>query len=174
MKEKKKTSSLLRHRFVEELRRFWIYAGVLTLFFSAFTLYRRLILGSYDIDYLHYEYGFVESLVLAKIIIVGQMLKLGERFENRPLAFTTLCKTIIFSLFVFLFSVAEYVVVDFFRGKDIAKSFQALLENGLDEIAAKILVMFFFFLFFFAFLELSRVLGKTKLFDLFFRARKPG
>jgi len=147
---------------------------LLTLFFSAFALYRRLILGAYEIDYLHYEYSFFESLVLAKIILIGQMLKLGERFESRPLAVTTGCKTILFSLFVFLFSVLEYVVVDLFRGKSLGASFKTLQTNGLDEILAKILVMSFFFLFFFAFLELSRVLGKNRLFELFFKRSTHG
>ena len=163
-----------KSRFFTEFCRFWCYTILLTLFFSAFALYRRLILGMYEIDYLHYEYSFFESLGLAKIIIIGQMLKLGERFESRPLAVTTFCKTVLFSLFVFIFSVLEYVVVDLFHGKSFAKSFETLQATGFDEVLAKILVMSFFFLFFFAFLELSRALGKNRLFELFFKRSTHG
>ena len=162
----------MKKNIAEELHRFFLYAIFLYFFFGAFSLYQELTLHAEDITYLHYEFEFLEALMLSKIILVGQALKLGERYRHRPLIVTTLYKTIIFSSFVFVFSIVEHFLVGFIRGRSFAALYDKLVTTGIDEILAKLLVMSFFFLIFFAFLETSRALGKDVLYNLFFKRRK--
>jgi len=160
----------LKKKIVSETKRYIIYTVILTLFFSAFTTYRRLILEQYGISLAHYGFNLFQSMVLAKVIILGQMFKLGERYSGRPLIIPTLYKTIVFSLFVVAFSVAEHFLLGYFEGKSTEILYQSLMDKRLPEIFAAILPMSFFFLFFFAFLEIEGALSDKTLLDLFFKA----
>lgn len=161
----------LKQKVVNEMRLFLIYSLILTLFLWALRAYQSLILGEYSISYVHYGYAFVEALILSKIILLGQNLQMGERFSEKPLIFITLYKTVIFCLYVLVFTVLEHFVVGFLHGNTFEKVYQELLSKGKDEILAKMLVMFCFFVIFFAFLETGRVLGTDRLVDLFIRKR---
>ena len=72
-----------------ELIDYWIVVLYLACFFAVFTWYRRLILAEYQIAYLHYGVSVVEALVLAKVILIGEGLRLGRGLEDKPLIVPT-------------------------------------------------------------------------------------
>lgn len=153
-----------------ELLVFLGYFLFLAFFISVFTLYRQLILDEYALSPFKYGYGIIEALILAKVIMIGQMFGLGQKlFQDRSLIIPTLYKTALFSVFVLFFSLLEHFVVGYFAGEKMDAVYHKILNAGIYEILAKVLIMGFVFIFFFAFLELGRVLGETKLFNLFFR-----
>jgi hypothetical protein len=158
----------IKQKLARELWRFLIYFSFLAVFFCSLTTYKRLILGEYSIDYLHYGYGLIYALILSKVIMLGESLGLGKTFENKPLIITVLYKTVVFSLFVFIFSVIEHFLTGFFRGRGFAEVYQEFMDKSLDEILAKILVVFCVFVLFFAFLEIAYLIGEDKLLKLFF------
>lgn len=163
-----KTKKNFKQKVVSELYRFAFYTLFFTFFFWSFSTY-NLILGEHTVTLLNYGYGFFESLILAKIILLGETLKLGEKFASRSLIIPTLYKSLVFTLFVIGFMILEHFVTGSIRGKEASEIYQELLSKGIDVIAAKIQVMYFVFILFFAFLEIGRVLGENKLFNLFFR-----
>src|SRR5215469_1544214 len=103
--QRDRSSSSLKEKAKEEFRVFWAIAIYLALMFSAFFTYRRLTLSESGITYLHYGIGIIEALILAKVILVGQALRLGRRFEDEPLIVSVLVKTLYFAIFVAVFSV---------------------------------------------------------------------
>lgn len=159
--------------FLQEMVKFYFYALFLTLFFSAFTIYRQLLLEEYTHTYLHLGYGVFEALVMAKVLVIGEALNLGKRFENKPLIVPTFCKAVIFSLFVLVLTLIEHVFVGYFSGKSWTLIYQHLMERGFNEILARAFVMFFVFVLFFAFKETGRVIGDRRLYELFFHRRNP-
>lgn len=161
----------LKQRMLEETRRYFIYAAFFTLFFWAFGTYRRLILKQFDISYIHYGYSFVEALILSKIIILGQLIGLGKRFKNMPLIIPTLYQTFIFTLFVMAFDALEHFLIGALHHKSLDKLYIEFIENGVDLLLARIVVMLFVFVLFFAFLELDQAIGKNKIASLFLRYR---
>jgi hypothetical protein len=162
----------IKQKITDEFYRFLIYFSFLAIFFCSLTTYRRLILGEYSINYLHYGYGLLHALIISKIILIGESLKLGGKFENKPLIIPTLYKTIIFSVLVLIFTVLEHFVTGFFEGIRFEKVYEDFLNKGFDEIFAKILVVFSVFILFFAFLETAYVLGEHRLIKLFFGTKK--
>ncbi len=161
-----------RTAILEDLKLYVFYVIFLTIFFSLFSVYRRLILAEAAVDYVHTGYSFVEALILGKIILIGQKLKLGEGYYgNKPLIYPTLYKTFIFSLFVLAFSFIEEFVVGFFKSKSMHEVYIELLNKDMKIILAKILIMVFVFVIFFAFLEISSYLGKGKFEELFFKKK---
>lgn len=158
-------------KIAQEVRRLLLYAAFFFLFFSAFTIYRRLIVGEELVSYIHFGYNLVESLVLSKIILLGQYFRLGERFSGKPLIVPTLYKTLIFTFFVMLFDVLERFVLGFFQHRPLESIYQKLQGEGAEEIAAELFVMAFVFVFFFALSEIDKELFGEKLFDKFFKDR---
>lgn len=162
----------IKKRFVHEARLFTLYASFLALFFCAFTLYRSLILKEYHIGFVHYGYAIVEALILAKVILLGQMVHLGERFSNRSLIYPTIYKASVFALFALVFSIIEHFFMGYLHGKPFSEVYEKLAAIGIYQILAQILIVYIVFVLFFAFLELGRVYGEKSLYLLFLHRKK--
>jgi hypothetical protein len=155
----------IRHELVEYFTNFVFLAFV----FGAFTSYRRLTLAEYHIGYAHYGIALIEALVLAKIVMIGNIFGLGRRLEDKPLVFPTLYKAFTFSLWVALFGAFEHIVEGLLRGEGLTGGIHGLMRQGKYEISARALLMFFAFIPFFAFREMERVLGEGTIWTLFFQ-----
>src|SRR5262245_55174788 len=145
----------------------------LAFFLVAFTWYRRLILAEYDIQFLEYWVPLIEAAVLAKVIIVGDLLGLGRGLENKPLIWPTFYRTVMFSVWVGVFSVLEETVRGLLHGQGLMGGVAELASKGRYELLAKCLVIFCAFIPIFAFKELERVLGEGKLRGLFYQSQAP-
>ncbi len=168
--DKKKGS--LKQKIVHEMAEYWINVVYLTFVFAAFTQYRRLVLAAHDIMYTNYWVAVIEALILAKVIIIGDVLHLGRRLEQKPLIFPTLLKTVVFSLFVGIFTIIEHVIKGLWNGMGVTGGVVEFLGKGNHELLAGCLIVFVAFIPFFAFRELGRVLGEEgKIWRLFFRGR---
>jgi hypothetical protein len=97
----------LKKKLVHEMVGYWLNFGYLTLMFAAFTQYRRFILAAHDITYTNYWFAVIEAAVLAKVIMIGQAVRLGHGLEDKPLIYPTLYKTAVFTIFVGLFKATE-------------------------------------------------------------------
>jgi len=154
-----------------ELVEYWISVIYLTLVFAAFTQYRRFVLAAHDIIYTNYWVALIEALILAKVIMIGAVVRLGRGLEDKPLIYPTLYKTVVFSLFVIAFTVVEHTVKGLWGGKGLTGGVVELYREGFDELLAGSLVIFVALIPFFGVKELGRVLGEEKIRALFFRRR---
>ena len=170
-REEKKMSSpggnkgKLKKKILHEVKIYWIYVVYLSLVFAAFTQYRRLILADVGITYTNYG-------ILAKVIMIGDVLHFGRRLESKPLIVPTLLKTVVFTLFVGLFVFIESAIKGLIKGKGAVEGVMEFLEKGPYEVLAGGLIIFAAFIPFFALRELNRVLGgEGEILALFFRRR---
>jgi hypothetical protein len=161
----------LKEKAIEEFKMFWVVAAFLALMFCAFTAYRRLILTEFGISYLHYGAGLIEALLVAKVILIGQALGVGKRFEHRPLIVAALFKALLYGAFVAAFAVAEHWIEALVHGKDPASVWRGFVGLGKDEILARMLVVIVAFIPFFALWETRRALGEGKLLALLLQHR---
>jgi len=167
--DKKKAN--LKKKIFHEVAEYWINVAYLTLIFAAFTQYRRLVLAAHDITYTNYWVAVIEALILAKVVMIGDVLRLGRRLEQKALIYSTLLKTVVFSLFVGAFTLIEHVIKGLWMGKGLTGGLVDLLGKGHHELLAGCLVTLVAFIPFFAFRELGRVLGEGKIWTFFFRRR---
>lgn len=158
-----------RKALKEDVKLVAIYTTFLMFFFSAFTVFRILTNDKADFTAYDFTYNFIESLVLSKVLLLGQHFHLGERYQDRSLIVPTLYKTLLFSVLVLVFSVAEEFIKGYLHHKSVNIMINNFVEEGAYRALGKVLLMSFAFLFFFAIIELSRVLGERKLFRLFFK-----
>jgi hypothetical protein len=158
-----------KQKVVHELRQLVAIFVYLSVFFLGFRLYTRLILAEYRINYFEYGLSLLKSLALAKVILTGEALHLGERYRDRPLILPTFYKAVVFSTFALAFEVLEHVILGRVRGKDPAEVLAELLDQGWAYLVAMMVVVFVAFLPFFAFRETERALGENTLRDLFLK-----
>ncbi len=163
--------SKLKDKIIHEAYKLLFLAIYLCLFLSSLSIYRNLILNKDLFNFFHIGYNFVEALLLAKIILLGEMLHLGKKYSDKPLIIPTLYNAFIFTIFVFLFSIAEHFVLGIIERKEMILIWQELYTHALYQIMSKLLITFIFFILLFSFLETSRVIGEQKLFNLFFRRK---
>ena len=157
----------LKQKLIRELVEYGINVAYLFLFFGVFIIYQRLILAQYHISYEEYGLTLIKALVLGKVIMIGDMLRLGRRLEHKPLIYPTLYKTVVFTVWVFLFSILETTVRGLLHGKGFAGGLEELLGGRQYELLAHCLIVFLAFIPFFAFRELERCLGEGRIGELF-------
>jgi hypothetical protein len=161
----------LKKKIFHEVAEYWINVVYLTLMFAAFTQYRRFVLAAHDITYTNYWVAVIEALILAKVIMIGDVFRLGRGLEQKPLIYPTLYKAVVFSLFVGVFTLIEHGLKGLWKGKGLTGGLGDFFGKGSHELLAGCLVVFVALIPFFAVKELGRVLGEDKIRTLFFRRR---
>jgi len=161
----------LKEKAIEELKAFWIITLYLAIFLGSFTVYRRLILKEFGVTYLHYGFALIQALIIAKVILIGEAFGLGKRFERGPLIFSVIYKSVMFGLFVAVFSILEHVVEGLIHKQDWASILRHLTDLGMYEILARVIMLIIAFVPFFAFWEIGRVMGRRRVSALFFSRR---
>jgi hypothetical protein len=161
----------LKHRLAHELRRLLAIFLYLAVFFLVLRLYTKLVLQEYRLNYVAEGLTLLKALALAKIILTGEALRLGERLRDRPLIVPTVYKTLLFSTFALIFEILEHLILGWVHGKGPGEVVTELLEHGWAHVFAHTLVVFVAFLPFFAFRETERALGEGTVRDLFLKPR---
>ena len=162
-----------KQKLVHEMVEYYLNFVYLAFFLVAFTWYRRLILAEYNIQFLEYGVPLVEAAVLAKVIMVGDLLGLARGLEHKPLIVPTFYRAVTFSVWVGVFSVLEQTIRGLLHGQGLTGGVAELASKGRYELLAQCLVIFGAFIPFFAFKELERVLGQDKLRGLFWSRATP-
>lgn len=166
------TTQHLKDKAIEEFRLYLLVFAYLALMLGAFTTYRRLVLEQAGISYAHYGAGIIEAAVVAKVILIGQALGVGKRFEHQPLIISVLVKSILYALLVAIFGILEQVVEGLWHGADWSTISHHLIARGPHELLARAVMVLIAFLPFFALWETGRVLGPGKLSEIFLSRRQ--
>ena len=169
-KKKRNWRKILSEKMVDSL----VNICYLAIVFSVFTWYRRIILAGYDIEYTNYWVALIKALMLAKVIKLGFVFRLGRGLGHKPLIYPTLYKTVVFTLFAAAFTLMEHMIRGLWLGKGLTGGIAAYFEKGPHDIVAGSLMVFVAFIPFFGVKELGRVLGEEKITALFFKRRDTG
>ena len=164
-----KKSADLKRAIAHELIEYWINFAYLAFFLIAFAWYRRLVLAEYQVQYTDYWIPLIEAAVLAKVILIGNLLRLGRGLENKPLIFSALFRTVMFSVWVAIFNLLEEMVRGLLHGNGLTGGIEAIANRGWYELLSRCVVIFAAFIPFFSFKELERVMGQEQLRALFYR-----
>jgi hypothetical protein len=119
----------------------------------------------------HFGYAIVKALLLAKFILLGHMLHIGERLRGRPLFYSSLYQALALCLLLIVLLGLEEGVVALVQGQTIRASIGAVLGSSRHLILAQGLLMFLLLLPYVAFLQLNEALGAGNLKRLFFASR---
>jgi hypothetical protein len=150
------------HEF-EEIAIIFVY---LAFFFCALATYSMLLLGQFHISYFTYGAALINALVITKVILIGEAVHVGDKFETKPLFYSSVYKAFMYSLLVLAFHFLEEIIKRLIHGKDMAGAFH---EIQVDQLLARTVIVFCTFIPLFGFREMARVLGEDKFRTLAFR-----
>jgi hypothetical protein len=115
----------------------------------------------------------VKAVLLAKFILLGRAMKLGERFTTRPLIWPTLQKALAFLVLLIVLVIIEEVVVGLFHHQPVAASLGELFGAKLYETLAGILIVLLVLIPYFAFHVLDEALGERTPARMFLSSEGP-
>jgi hypothetical protein len=163
-------ASGFKQRVKREFIDYAVVACYLAILFSAIVAYTNLVSKKYGIDALSYTFAIVNALVVAKVILIGEMVRIGRHVETRPLYQAVLFKAVLFSVLVFALHVLEEFIKRVYQGKPAGT---VLRETDYEQLLGRSIIILCVFVPLFAFRELHRMLGPEKFRELFFGQREP-
>jgi len=159
----------VKEKVREKLREFLIITLIFTVVLGVFNVYRHAILGETVVSYYKLGSSLVEAMILAKIVLTGKAMNLKLVDATRRSIFeVAVVRSILFAVLVLLFATLERVVDGLIHKKHWADIARLIVEHGLNEMVARIIMMFAAFLPFFALWELRRRLGPRRFVELWF------
>jgi hypothetical protein len=169
------TKATLHERVMHEIKEFAILTVYLYITLGAVIMMKTAVLHTDDINFTPWGIAIVKAMVLAKFMLLGNALKLGEGHKTSPLIWPTLHKAFAFLVLLIILTVIEEAVVGLFHHRSVAASLGDLFGPRLEETLAGYLVMLLVLIPFFAFRVLSEELGEGRLERMFFvERRQPG
>lgn len=142
--------------------------------FQLIALTGSLMKGEYGITLTTFINALVAALVVAKVVLVADMLPFVNQFPHKPLLYNVVWKTAIYMTAAFLVHYLEKLLPFIMEYKDLALANSHLLEQVVWPhfwaIQIWLLVLFFMFS---AIREFVRVLGAEKVRSMFLGPIKP-
>ena len=155
----------MKQKALHELRELLVLSLYLAFFFCALATYRMLLLREVHIDSLTFAFALINALVIAKVIMIGELAKVGRRHESKPMFVSAIWKAFVFGLLVLVFHFVEEIIKQLLHGGDISGAFH---EVRIDDLLSRSLVVFCCFIPLFGFREFRRVLGEEKFQSMLF------
>lgn len=162
----------LKERAIREFKLYVAIALYLWVFLGSFTVYRRLVVAETGAAYLNYGIALIEALVIAKVILIGKLFGFSRHYEEKPLIVPVIYKSLLFGTMVLLFGILEHIIRGWLHHQGLLGGLHTVGELGAYELGARVLMLVVAFVPLFAFAELGRVLGPSRLASLFFAPRQ--
>lgn len=163
---------VIRTKAVEEMKEMAIISFYLYVCFGALLMFKAAILEGMGVSYTHWGLAVIKALVLAKFILIGRALHVGDAHHDRPLIWVTLRKSFAFLVLLAILTAIEEVVVGLLHGRTAVQSLAALGGGSRDELIVTCLIMWLILLPYLAVQSLGEVLGEGRLARLFFVDRR--
>jgi hypothetical protein len=144
----------------ELIKLFWTFLYLFILF-GTLVMFRSIILAEHGIDEVKYGIAAIKALIFAKVILIGDWLKLGNRSDKQPLLYSVLAKSAAFAALFILFHFIETGIEGLFKGETVAALAQADAQRLDVAMGAAVIFMVTLIPFFF-FREVTRVLGPAR------------
>lgn len=158
-------------RMTSIFKRMFVIATYIGVLLSLFAIHRYLLLNDGSLAS-HIGFSFLNAWALAKVILVGQEMRIGDRFRNSPLIYNIAFKSATFAILLLIFRIIEEAVIGAVHGKNIHDAVfsdhPGLENNVFQGMVLTCVIMFFALMPFFAYLELARMLGDDQMSTMMF------
>jgi hypothetical protein len=164
----------VKERVTNELKEVAILTVYLFVTIGAMNLMKAAVLRDHGINFAYWGVAIVKALLLAKFVMIGKALKIGELQREGPLIWPTLLKSFAFMLLLVFLTIVEEILVGWFHGRSMSDSLGELFGARLLEMLAGVLILLLVLIPYFAFLVLAEALGERRLVTMFLVDRHAG
>jgi hypothetical protein len=158
----------LHQRAMRELKEIVFISLYLYITLGSVILMKTAVLHTEGIAFTPWGVAIVKAVVLAKFMLLGNVMKLGERTTTRPLIWPTLEKALAFLVLLIILTTIEEAVIGLFHHQSIAASLGELFGPKLQETIAGYLIMLLVLIPYSTFVVLGQALGEGRLVRMFF------
>lgn len=158
----------LKQRLLHEVEEYGTIFLYLYIAFATVIFYRDAVLRAQGIALASYGFALVKALVLAKFMVIGQAVRIGERVTPRRRIVTALFRSSAFLVLLILLSVIEEALVGAIRGRGALHEIEAMGGGNLWEMLATALLLWVILLPYFVLRLIGEALGKGGLRRMFF------
>ncbi|WP_051335709.1 hypothetical protein [Methylocapsa acidiphila] len=164
--------SNLKDKALRELRTLLVMFLYLWLLFAISDLHRTVILAENHLNYQAQGFAAINALMLAKVMLLAENLKVGRRFSNRMLILSIPYQAFALTILFIAFHVLEKGLVGHFEGKTFAQSLPDLHEHGLLVTLSDAALVFVALIPFFAFKGIADAIGEREMRAILFGGKK--
>jgi hypothetical protein len=161
-----------RERVVENTKNLMVIVVYLWALLTVFQLHRAIILAEHNIQYRYAQgllFALINAWILAKFVLIGESLHVGERWHSKPLLHSILFKSAVFGAILMVCRIVEGALGRIWRARSFAAGLPELSISTLIDEFSLMLIVIVALIPFFAAREFSRVLGKSEWTSLLFR-----
>jgi hypothetical protein len=155
----------LKQKVTFELEELASLTAYLAFFFGVVTTYSLLLRGTVQGSWFAYGVALLNAVVTAKVILIGEVVHLGRRYERKAVFPSAIWKAFVFAWLVFAFHVVEDIIKGMVHGETFARAAQSL---HIYDLLVRTALVFCTFVPLFIVRELRRVIGDERFRDLFF------
>ena len=153
----------IRGRAVEEAKHFYVVAVYIWIWFALFNLHEQILDRQSGINYVSQGFALFNALVLAKVMLVAEDLKVGRWWRAHPLIYPILTESLTFAVVFIVFHIVEHLLVGLIKGETVAASVPVIGGGGLAGLFSVGMLYFVALIPFFAFRNLGREIGERRL-----------
>ena len=164
-----KKFEILKRKVTQEFWQLGSLTTYLGVFFCVLDTYGMLLMNKFHIAYFAYGTSLLNAVLVAKAILIGEAINLGERFEQKPVLYSAIAKATMFAWLVFVLHLLEETVKNLFVGKTVAAAFE---DIRLDDLLMRTIVIVCAFVPLFIFREMRRVIGRDALRNILLRSAR--
>ena len=156
-------ASRLGRRMRDELKRMAAIFAYLWTVFGILVLHEWIVLSRHGIDYRFYGLAFVNSWILAKVVLVTEHFDVLPRWVGRPPIYRIVTRSIGLAVILVAAYAIEETVIGLVRGRSLVDSLPTVGGGGVRGYVVIGVIMAVALVPYFTFRELGRVLGRERL-----------
>jgi hypothetical protein len=160
-------------KFKHEFQEMLLISAFFGLFFFSFATYKMYLLHQFRSAQFVYVTALLNTLVLAKVILLGGFVRMGKRMEHKPLLIGSLYKAAFFALLIAAFHWTEEFVKDVFRQGSFVDALHETLQATSWPLLGLAVISFCLLIPFFALWEIRRIMGDKQFTALFVGKTRP-
>lgn len=164
----------LKTKALEEMKEYVLITLYLWLLLALFAEYKRILLQENGINPWNQTYAIVNALIFAKVVLLGEVLNIGKRLQKQALIWLVLGKSLLFSILLILFHIAEESIRSWIEHQPLAGSIQNFGGGTWKGLLIYGALLFVTLVPLFAFKEVQRVMGRDMLWSLLFTREGSG
>jgi len=120
---------------VDQFRRYLVSTVYIFVMLSMFILHKEIALrtvggASSAIPYAPHGFALINALVLGKVALVVEELRLGQRWKPEPLIYPILLESLILAVLFIAMHLLEHVIGGWIHGESLANSVPAIGGGG--------------------------------------------
>ena len=165
------SKAAIAERAETEAKELFFLTLYLFIVFSALVFLKSSIMEADGVHWGYWGFAAIKAILIAKFMLIGRALHIGEGHRTKPLIWQTFYKSIAFLILVAGLTVIEEAIVGFIHGQAFWESMAELGGGTPEQVIATAVIMFLVFIPLFAFGALGEVIGEKALLRTFFVER---